>query len=191
MKISGTFGEKNPRSHLYVGPMKSGKSAHLIAHAQKYGVFCSVYVIKPKIDTTASKEEIASRIGTKVKCVALNELSECHEDPAFLTATVCVIDEAQFFPDLLQHVMLWSPKKNHIIAALDADSEQKKFGQVWDIIPYVHEVAKLCALCEMCKDGTEAIATIAKGEKTSQIQIDDREKTVYKSVCHYHIWNED
>jgi thymidine kinase len=49
------------------------------------------------------------------------------------------------------------------------------------------EVTKLTGLCEMCKDGTEAVATIAMGEKTAQIEIDDRKQSKYVTVCHFHI----
>ena len=44
--------------------------------------------------------------------------------------------------------------KDVIIAGLDGDSFQNKFGELMDCIPIECEVTKLSALCMRCKDGT-------------------------------------
>jgi len=70
-------------------------------------------------------------------------------------ADIVAIDEAQFFPNLKKFVeCCLSINKCVILAGLDADSFQRKFGELIDCIPLACDVTKLSALCMRCKDGT-------------------------------------
>ena len=178
---------KNPTLTLIMGPMKSGKSAESIVVASKYGRFMKIVVVKPQADTTCDVDVTTSRLGLKVSCLCVKNLSDIVKEKAFLDAFLVIIDEAQFFPDLLEHVKKWKSEKSYHVAGLDADSDQNKFGQLWDLIPYATTVTKMTAMCEICKDGTEAIATISMEVKKEQVQIDDRENSKYLSVCGLHI----
>ena len=73
----------------------------------------------------------------------------------FDRADIVAIDEAQFFPRLKQFVeCCLSINKGVILAGLDTDSFQQKFGELIDCIPMACEVTKLSALCMRCNDGT-------------------------------------
>ena len=68
-----------------------------------------------------------------------------------------LINEAQFFDDLFEVVLAMLKSEKHVfIYGLDSDSQQKKFGQIWDLIPYANTVKKLTAKCEC---GSDAIIT--------------------------------
>ncbi len=61
------------------------------------------------------------------------------------------IDEAQFFPDLLQ-VLHWVDDlhKKVIVAGLDGDYRREKFGSILDLLPKADDVVKLFAYCKTC-----------------------------------------
>lgn len=72
----------------------------------------------------------------------------------FQSAGVIAIDEAQFFPDLLQFCSHAADiyGKRVIIAGLDGDFKRSKFGQVLDLIPMADSVTKLTATCKFCEE---------------------------------------
>lgn len=168
---------------LIMGPMKSGKTLQLALFGCKYSKAMKVIVLKPRIDITSSVGEICSRTGLSCKCLDVERLGDVEHMEEFITARFILIDEAQFFPDLKEHVLKWCDRKSYVIGGLDADNEQQRFGQIWELIPYAKKVKKLTALCELCNDGTVAVATISLGKKTEQIQIDDRAESTYRAVC--------
>lgn len=180
---------RDPYVAIHMGPMKSGKTHLLALFAAKYGKMVNILVVKPKIDTTSDENEVSSRSGLTVPCVSVSELAELSSLEDFDRYQVIMIDECQFFPDLLKFVRLWRSTKIMILAGLDADSNQQKFGQLWDCIPYARKVKKLKALCEFCNNGNQAVATICIDFKETQVQIDDRKQSKYRSVCEYHISN--
>ena len=81
-------------------------------------------------------------------------------------AEVVGIDEAQFFPDLLEFVKEMEHEKTIIIAGLDGDSNREPFGEILLCIPLCDSVVKLTALDE---DGSEAIFTYRSTVYTDQI----------------------
>jgi thymidine kinase len=174
---------------IFMGPMKSGKSLQLAIFASKYGKNTNILAIKPKIDTTSSEDEISSRAGLFIECISVERLSDVEGREEFSDADIILIDESQFFPDLQEHVLKWRLMKSYVLGSLDADDQQRQFGQVWSLIPYARKVKKLTAVCEICNDGTLSIATISVKNKGNQIEIDDRKNSQYRSVCERHITN--
>ena len=76
----------------------------------------------------------------------------------YLNSKVVLINEAQFFPDLEDNVKLMLKEKKQVyVAGLDGDFEQKKFGQILELIPLCDKFTKFTSLCAMCKNGTPAI----------------------------------
>jgi thymidine kinase len=75
--------------------------------------------------------------------------------------------------------------KEVILAGLDGDSFQKKFGEILDCIPMASNVTKLSALCMHCNDGTP-------GPFTKRI-VDNMEleliggNDMYMAVCDRHL----
>ena len=75
--------------------------------------------------------------------------------------------------------------KSVIIAGLDADSFQNKFGELLDCVPIACEVTKLSALCMRCKDGTPGPFTkrTVKNQELELIGGSD----MYEAVCRNHL----
>ena len=94
------------------------------------------------------------------------ELSrEMHETrDKLLNARHIMINEAQFYPDLVEFVKEFS-NKNIYVYGLDGDFKQEKIGNILDIIPLCDTVQKLKANCEC---GELAIFSKRLGEETDQ-----------------------
>lgn len=187
------LGSVKHRLELYIGCMKAGKSSEAIRIAKRYKQFCNVLYVTPKLDIKTSDGIVTSRSGIFCDCIAIEHLHQLEQNIMFKQADVIICDEAQFFPDLYDHVVKWCNKKTYIISSLDGDKFQKKFGQVWDLIPLADKVEKLTALCELCKDGTPGICTILKNNDhlfhQEQIDVEHKDGDTYISVCRQHCFN--
>jgi thymidine kinase len=86
---------------------------------------------------------------------------------------VIIIEEAQFFDDLLvfARTMVESFGKIVVVVGLDGDSNRKPFGQILECIPLCDNIIKLTAMDMIDKDGTEAIFS-------KRIIIDDQQISV-------------
>jgi thymidine kinase len=103
--------------------------------------------------------------------------------------TVC-IDEAQFFNNLENFVKTLLNYNIHIIVAgLNGDTNQEKFGYILDLIPLANKITKLSGICILCNDGTPGDFTTIKSdiEKNNQILVGDN--NIYMCVCRKHINN--
>ena len=94
------------------------------------------------------------------------ELSrEMHETrDKLLNARHIMINEAQFYPDLVEFVKEFS-NKNIYVYGLDGDFKQDKIGHILDIIPLCDTIQKLKANCAC---GELAIFSKRLGEETDQ-----------------------
>jgi thymidine kinase len=74
-----------------------------------------------------------------------------------------VIEEAQFFGDLVEFVTQAVDKdgKHVVVVGLDGDAQRKPFGKVLDLVPLADRITKLTSMCKECADGTPAIFTAA------------------------------
>jgi thymidine kinase len=75
--------------------------------------------------------------------------------------------------------------KEVIIAGLDADAFQRKWGQVLDCIPLASEVTKLSALCMHCGNGKPGPFTKRTVEDTKLELIGGSD--MYIAVCQKHL----
>lgn len=166
--------------------MKAAKTARAVQDAQRYSLFCKVIYVNPKVDIRSSDGVVKSRSGLNIDCLGVEKLTELETSTAFREAAVVVLDEAQFFPDLKDFVIEHRRSKVFIVASLDADYKQEKFGQVWDLIPYAHTVEKLHALCEVCMNGKPAVCTITKQPLEGQVNIEKTTESIFIPVCELH-----
>jgi thymidine kinase len=99
------------------------------------------------------------------------------------------VNEAQFFPDLLdfaRRVLRDHPEKRVVLSGLDGDSEQKPFEQVVACVPLADSVMKLLAQCVVCRDGTLAPFTVRRrGTSETRVQVGGAD--IYKPVCRMHL----
>jgi thymidine kinase len=111
---------------------------------------------------------------------------ELIEKRVFEDSEIIAIDEAQFFPDLYHFVVYClGADKQVIIAGLDADAFQRKWGQVLDCIPLASEVTKLSALCMRCGNGKPGPFTKRIVEDTKLELIGGSD--MYIAVCQKHL----
>jgi thymidine kinase len=102
---------------------------------------------------------------------------------------VIVIDEGQFFPDLVKYVSEWvdSFGLQVVVAGLSGDSERRPFGDILRLVPLADEFVQLTALCSLCKNGTVAQFSKYLGadvKNENQIAVGGLDR--YVPVCRRH-----
>ena len=169
---------------VILGPMFSGKTSELISiyrHNQIAQI--PTLVVNYIEDTRYDAEKLSTHDGLMIPCTRLKHLG-----PVFkLTRTfdAIIINEGQFFDDLYEVVKgLLKLRKTIYVCGLDGDYQQKKFGQVLDIIPLADEVEKRKALCALCRDGTEAAFTRRLTNETEQKVIGSENYIPVCRGCH-------
>lgn len=85
---------------------------------------------------------------------------------SLLNADFILINEAQFYPDLVEFIKEYK-NKNIYVYGLDGDFKQEKIGYILDIIPMCDSVQKLKATCAC---GERAIFSKRLSEETDQYQ---------------------
>lgn len=166
---------------LIIGPMFSGKTSRLV-EIYKQCKFCNipVVVINHIIDNRYDDELLSTHDEVKIPCVKSDQIDKVF-DEVIHAYDVILINEGQFFPDLLQSVnsMIDHGKKVYI-CGLDGDFERKRFGAILDLIPLCDKVTKLTSLCSLCKNRTPGIFSMRlTDEKTQTVVGSDN----YIPVC--------
>ena len=162
---------------LAIGPMFSGKTTWL-TNLHKQCAFCNmrVMVINYSGDTrytTAEDALLSTHDRTMIPCVmcsSIQELEELHATE-MASAEVILINEGQFFPDIMRILRFVDAGKRIYICGLDGDFEKKRIGLFLDLIPHCDKVCKLTSLCSICRNGKEAIFSFRTTCETNQIVI--------------------
>jgi thymidine kinase len=153
---------------LLIGPMFAGKSSAIQSIIRRHQALgWNVFVVTNSIDTRYTTEPaIVNHDKVMMPARATNNLMTLVDDPEYVLSRLVVIEEAQFFPDLVPFVLQTVDKcgKHVVVVGLDGDAERRPFGHVLDLVPHSDRVTKLTAMCKMCKDGTPAIFTFASRE---------------------------
>ncbi len=141
---------------IIMGNMFSGKTSELIRRLKRVKVIGkNIIVVNSAKDIRSPEEVLKTHDNVQFNCHKVFDLFELMNRDEFDMADIVAIDEAQFFPNLKKFVeCCLSINKCVILAGLDADSFQRKFGELIDCIPLACDVTKLSALCMRCKDGT-------------------------------------
>ena len=164
---------------IIIGGMFSGKSTELIRRINRHTVIGkSILVLSSTIDTRSSEDVIKTHDSKYYYCLKVSNLFKI----PYRTYDVIVLDEAQFFiglRDFVEEVLKFG--KHVILAGLDGDYKQEKFGEILDVIPLADEVTKLYALCMECKNGTRAPFTKRCSSSSQQELVGGND--IYKAVC--------
>ena len=128
---------------------------------------------------------IASHDGAMAQCSRLATLNEAVTVQGYAQAEMILVDEAQFFDDLVSAVkrFLNNGKTVHVFG-LDGDGKQRPFGSVVDLIPLADSVQKLLGLCQICGEPAPFTVTDALIPET-QVLIGGNE--LYSAVCRRHM----
>ena len=140
---------------IVFGPMFSGKTTRMIYDYQNLlNKGENPIIINYMGDTESSENLVRNHNNVSADCISYFSLAAVWFDTQnnnydkLHNSTHILINEAQFFEDLYDVVLsMIDSQKNIYIYGLDSDSNQKKFGKIWDLIPYANNVKKLTATC--------------------------------------------
>ena len=146
---------------LIFGPMFSGKTTKLIElykdKREKYGKD-KCLAINYAMDKRYSEDpKIVSHDNISIDCYSIYDLSDFIENETkhsiLLNSDYIFINEAQFFPNLLEQILFIKNKLNKhvILCGLDLDFKREKFGELMDLVPYSNKVYKLTGKCNTKK----------------------------------------
>lgn len=94
----------------------------------------TIAMVKSDKDNRYSQTEITTHDGLARPCYAVAQLADLRSavGQSYDSIQVIAIDEAQFFPDLLEFCMEASDHDNKqiLVAGLDGDFQRRRFGQV-------------------------------------------------------------
>lgn len=143
------------------GPMGSGKSTFLIRYVETHGRHLPALFINHSSDNRdgddvpvssrsllVSSDTIRKLNATYLKVSKLSEV-----DPKVLDKhSTVIIDEAQFFSDLVEEVTRYAEDlgKTVIAAGLLSDYNRKPFGQLLDLMRLADSHVTLEGLCDDC-----------------------------------------
>lgn len=142
---------------LTLGPMFSGKTSHLITLYKQYILSgMKVCVVNYSEDTRYGDCDLVAHDGQKIKCIWELELKNVG-----MEYDVYLVNEAQFFGDLVEIVKEWVDVQHKIVhcSGLDGDFKRRPFGRILELIPLADIVNKTTAICMGCHNGTQAIFT--------------------------------
>ncbi|MEO0236831.1 MAG: thymidine kinase [candidate division WOR-3 bacterium] len=176
---------KNGKLIVITGPMFSGKTSELLRQIRRLELSDKKCIlIKYVNDKRYGKErECCTHDLVSRNAIPTKQLSEvitrCYE------YDVIGIDEGQFFPDLVDFIMLMVEQldKIVIVAGLDGTYQGKTFGRIAELLPLSDHFVKLTAVCRRC--GQDAPFTIRRPDFNTQsnsieiIGADD----IYEAVC--------
>lgn len=172
---------------VYIGPMWAGKSSTVLGTLRRYSsIGWKVLVITSKLDNRYGPDMVASHDKEKYPAIAVDTLKGVPAMPNYQDAQLIMIDEAQFFPDLLDFTLLSvdTYKKHVVVVGLDGDSDRKPFGQILQLIPHCDSVKKITSFCSECKDGTPALFSFHKSQKSGQVSVGHENQ--YEPLCRVH-----
>jgi len=153
--------------HITVGCMYSSKTTTLI---QKYHTMEFITII---IDYDTTQNEcieghIHNHTTLNLPCIKCVNLFDAYQMESLNKCVVIMINEAQFFKDLIPFVEEMLKKgKTIYVYGLDGDYKQEKIGHILDLIPLCDTIQKLKAKC-IC--GDDAIFSHRDSSETDQYQ---------------------
>ena len=166
---------------LIVGCMYSGKTTEILRIVNSLKHINEIpIVIKPIIDNRYSSNKISTHNKQEYECQTLEDLSE-FKNPFHVK--YIIIEEAQFFKDLLLFVIdqVEIKNKNIIVVGLDGDSDRENFGEIHKLYSLCDDIIKLKAYCSICKDGTLGIFSKRISDKKEKIFVGSEGD--YIAVC--------
>lgn len=176
---------------LYFGPMHSGKSGKLNRKLKKLSIFPGNKVIKYRYYKNENQKDERYPLDQShdgitppenmevMNCSKLDSLWV----PSLVEKGINIIgiDEAQFFENLSEFCDAAQRVGIKIyVAALNGTFERKSWPEIDKLIPYVHTIIKLNAVCKVCGKDAPYSKRINKSKDLIQIGND------YESVCLIH-----
>ena len=175
------------RLELIIGCMFAGKSSEMIRRYRRYSLLhMNVLVISHTNDTRYGENVVSSHNKDKIECISCDTLLPIFEMLNYRDIDVIMVEEAQFFKDLMEFVInaVDIGNKIVIVSGLSGDCFRKPFGQILDLIPIADHITHLKALCTDCANGTPAIFSKRVVPEGKQLLVGGSD--TYKAVCRHH-----
>ena len=136
------------------GPMFSGKTSHLINTYHKHNG--DAIVVNYSDDNRYSETMLSTHDKLMIPCFKVRNLCELEKELSVILfkekIKSIMIDEAQFYSDLVPMVLkfleLWN--KDVYIYGLDSDFKRNPFVNLTELVPHADEFIKLKANCNKC-----------------------------------------
>jgi thymidine kinase len=154
--------------HLCLGPMYAGKTTKLLSLYREKGGQILDYA-----DESETNGIMTNHNGDPAPCIHLSRLSSYTGD-----ASILYINEAQFFPDLLEFVKQQEHTHTLYLFGLDGDFQRNPMGQILQVIPLCDTIEKLKGKCQRCSDDSLFSKRITTD--TQQVLLDE---TAYVPLC--------
>lgn len=189
---------------LVIGPMMSGKTTEALMFATSksahYKVLYIDYIDANNRVTKGGGTDLSTHnqaltvIPSNIDRVRTERLSSVDVS----SYQVIVVDESNFYPDLLSVVDQWVNQegKHLLVVGLDGNYRQQPFGQILDLIPICDSVRKINSECSACiedikQEGYQPVgsypAPFTKRLGTStQVKLIGGSES-YQSVCRKHL----
>lgn len=170
---------------VVVGCMYSGKTSYLIEQYRRltdagHVVLCVTH----SSDTRYGVNKIISHNKTQIDAVMLNCLRDVFGLPDYKKAEYILVEESQFFDDLVDTVLqiVEQDQKSCIVCGLDGTFDRKPFESISNLLPYADNVLKLTGKCFYCDNN----ALFSKRLVESKERILIGSSGMYASVCRQH-----
>jgi len=173
---------KHGSLHLIIGCMYAGKTTKLIeTYNNAIENDENVTILTHSSENRYSIHEISTHDQQKISCLKYSSILSFieNEQQNIKTSNIILIDEGQFFDDLLSVLLLVEKyNKTVYVFGLDGDFKRKQFGQILSLIPLCDSVEKITA---ECKCGKTAIFSNRTIQNDSQILVGSTD--VYEPLC--------
>lgn len=172
---------------LVIGPMFSGKSTELCRLYRMYSLKHKVLVLNHSIDTRYGTGVVSTHNKEQIQATCVDELFPVTVSEAYAESKVILVDESQFFSDLIEFTeQALKDNKIIVIFGLSGDSKQEKFGHILDLIPKADDVTFLKAVCNYCPTAEQNAPFSKRLDDTNggrQVQVGSSE---YVPTCRKH-----
>ena len=174
------------RVEVILGCMFSGKSTELLRRTNRYKAIGKNILLVNHTYDVRTDQAIETHSKIKQNAIKTDKLLSILESQEFNNSDVVGIDEAQFFPDLLDFVKKAERlNKIIIVAGLDGDYKREPIGQILQVIPLCDEVVKLTAMDMIDKDGSPGIFSKRIVEGDGQVLVGANESYAAVSRKNY------
>ena len=170
---------------IILGCMYAGKTSKVITEYRKWHSISrkAICINFAGDERYGADEAVYSHDLVKITCIKVGKLEQVRVED-ISDADMILINEGQFFPDLVKYCVDWCERLglNLIVSGLDGDYKREPFGSLLDLIPYADHIEKITAFCSLCKDGTEANFSHRLSREKEQVVIGNN----YLALCRKH-----
>ena len=161
---------------VILGPMFSGKTTRLLELYRQYqGIVPTIMINHCSDNRYGETTHVFSHNKDNVPCTSVSTLSSVNipQDNDEKHTWVILINEGQFFPDLVKYVNKWvnEYKMTVYVCGLDGDYKRNKIGDILELIPMADSIVKLNSICKHCSSKKKAIFTHRISNECEQVVI--------------------